>query len=287
MPKPARDIDGGDDFADLYERNKLHRVERNGSPEAYVVESDAFEPPALPGEVAAARDLDAIIDALAADLLVQATNCVRTFGDFHLALSGDAVLEPVYERLMYDPNVRSLPWQRTHLWMVAERCVAFDDVRSRFRMVRETIVDHSDIPPEQVHPIFPLGETPAASYEAHLREVLAWREKGQDRLDFALLALRPDAAVAEWAPGSRLLHDPALVAREARGAEGDGPVVTMTPTILNAARFVAVHVDAIACGAALRRLMDGHDPAEALPAKALHPAGGVLKWYVGAWNEPG
>ena len=87
-------------------------------PEVYEV---APRPPTprLPGTVVVREDVDALVDAVAADLLIQAHNCVRTFGDFHLALSGGTTPVLLYQRLMIDPAYRELPWTRTHLWIEA------------------------------------------------------------------------------------------------------------------------------------------------------------------------
>src|SRR5688500_11683110 len=84
----------------------------------YAVGEAKITAPPLPGKVIALETVDELIDRLAADLVVHAENCVRQFGDFHLALSGGSTPQPLYERLMYDPNYRRLPWRRTHLWMV-------------------------------------------------------------------------------------------------------------------------------------------------------------------------
>jgi 6-phosphogluconolactonase len=275
----------------LNARGSLHRVERPAQATSYSIQSDRIAPPSLPGEVVAARDLDELLDTLAADVVVQAANCVRKFGDCHLALSGDPLLEPLYERLMYDPNCRSLPWRRTHLWVVDEAAVGFDDPRSAFRRIRETIVDHSDIPPEQVHPIFPLGEDPAAHYESQLREVLAWRERGQDRLDVALLAAGGDGTIAGLSPcSSALLEAARLVALTASGEQrapdsrgaAPPPRVTMTLPLLNATRFIGVIATGADRAEVVRRLVEGHDPFDRLPARGLHPTGGALRWYLDA-----
>lgn len=296
MPRPRAAKPEDDDFARLYERNKLHRVERSVAPgptEAYELETSAVQRPALPGDVQAFLTLDQAVDAAAADLVAQALSCVRAFGDFHLALSGDHALEPLYERLMYDPNCRRLPWARTHLWIVDERGVAFDDAESAFRLVRETIVDHSGIPPSQVHPLFPLGEEPDVAYEAALREALGWREKGQDRLDFAMLALGGEGTVAGLAPHSPLLSSRRLVGREPRRAAhdrngADRELATtvdrfsLTPATLNATRFIGVFACGARCADPIRRMVQGRDSVDELPAKALSPLGGTLRWYVDA-----
>jgi len=286
-PRPERRIDADDDFARLHERGKLHRIERGPESEPYDIHTDVIRAPALPGEVAALPTVDRAIDVVAADLLVQALNCIRTFGDFHLALSGGRSPVPLYERLMYDPNYRSLPWQKTHLWIVDEPRVPFTDPRSSFRLIRETIVDHSDIPPQQVHPIFPIGDAPDEAYEAVLREVLAWREKGQDRLDFVLLGVGEDGSTAGLAPHTRLLNSMRGDARQlvgvARAPEVAEPGrVTMTPALINASRFVAVLAFGAEKRAAVARIAGGHEPTEALPLKAIRPTGGTLKWYLDA-----
>src|ERR1044072_6324125 len=90
--------------------------------------------PSLPGSVIVRQALDDLIDVVAAELYFHAKNCVRAFGDFHLALSGGSTPEPLYRRLMYDPNFRDLPWKRVQLWIVDERRVPLDDARSNFRM---------------------------------------------------------------------------------------------------------------------------------------------------------
>src|ERR1700741_1275806 len=158
--------------------------------------------PELPGEVVVRETVDDLIDAVAADLVVHAHNCVRAFGSFHLALSGGSTPVPLYRRLMYDPNYRDLPWAKTHLWVVNERRVAFQDDRSNFKMINELIGDHSGIPAEQVHPIFALAHDADLEYERVLREELGWREKGQDRLDFVLLGMGADGHTASLFPRS-------------------------------------------------------------------------------------
>ncbi|MBC8200514.1 MAG: hypothetical protein H8E86_00595, partial [Planctomycetes bacterium] len=46
-------------------------------------------------------------------------------------------LDLLYARLMYDPDLRAMPWNATHLWFL--------------RGVDESIVQHSGIPEENVH----------------------------------------------------------------------------------------------------------------------------------------
>lgn len=241
--------------------------------------------PALPGTAIVRETADDVVDAIAADLFFQANACVRTFGDFHLALSGGSTPEPLYRRLMYDPVYRSLPWKRTHLWVVDERRVPFDDPRSNFGMIRETIGDHSDIPSEQVHPIPAMEDDADEQYEKVLREHLGWRDKGHDRLDLVVLGMGTDGHTASLFPRS-----PALDAGDRLVVFNDGPMVqppprvTMTLPFLNASRFAAVLVTGEKKRAAIARVVaaarKGGEDVRDLPILGVRPLAGELRWYL-------
>jgi len=244
-------------------------------------------PPDLPGRVTVRADAHDVHTVLAADLMVHANNCVRSFGDFHLALSGGSTPMPFYERLMVDPAFRAFPWKRTHLWLVDERCVPESDDRSNFRHISEILVEHSDIPPAQVHAVRAHEDDAAERYELELREILEWREPGHDRLDFILLGMGDDGHTASLFPGS-----PALGARERLVVRNEGPTVTppprvtMTYGLINASRFIAVLVTGEKKAAMLRRVASEKDGPGELPILGVRPVGGEgagdFAWYLDA-----
>ncbi len=244
----------------------------------YGLEDAPLPPPPLPGEVVMAADADEAIERVATDLVEHATNCVRKFGDFHLALCGGREPGRLYRRLMYAPEFRWIPWRRTHLWFVSERAVDLDDPASTFRVVNDFIGDHADIPPEQFHPIFAASPTAAEDYEARLLEHLSWREKGQDRLDFVLLTVDADGGTAGLS--ARTDADRLEGRLVGRTEATDGPAVSMLPPLLNAARFVAVLAAGPEHAPGLVRAVDEDgDPGDA-PIRAIRPQAGELTWYV-------
>lgn len=241
--------------------------------------------PALPGVVVLRRDADDVHSALGAELLMHAGTCVRVFGDFHIALSGGSTPLPFYRRLMSDPMFRELPWKRAHLWLVDERRVPFDDDRCNWSQIADYFVEHSDIPREQVHPMDQMDEHAAEKYEAELREVLGWRHKGQDRLDFILLGMGADGHTASLFPRS-----PALAERTRLVTINAGPNVTppdrvtMTYPLINAARFVAVLVTGKSKRPTIARVVaHAQTPGieQDLPILGVRPLGdGALRWYL-------
>lgn len=246
--------------------------------------------PRLPGTVVVRDTPDEVIDAMAADLLIHAQGCVRAFGDFHLALSGGSTPLPLYLRLMYDPNYRELPWSRTHLWIVDERRVPFDDDRSNFKAIHEILGDQSGIPREQVHPIEALEPDADRRYESSLQEALGWRERGQDRLDYVVLGMGSDGHTASLFPRSPALRESPGAPRLVRINDGPTvtppPRVTMTYALLNAARFLAVMVTGESKRATVARVAAaaaaGSSAVDDLPILGIRPVGGELRWYLDA-----
>lgn len=206
----------------------------------YEIEGESASAPALPGEVVLAQDADSAIDRIAEDLVQQASESVRQFGDFHVALSGIELFDPLHRRLMYDPNFRWLPWRRTHVWLTEE-----DPDGSRAAAIHDFIGAFTDLPTSQFHAM-PLGEPdPAAVYEQHVREVLSDRQAGERRFDYALLAVDEDGVAGGLFPGSPAIDDERLYCSCA--APG-GAGVVMTSSAVAGTRMAAL----CAVGAATR-----------------------------------
>ena len=255
----------------------------------YEIEDAAVPPPPLPGQVVMTADADEAIERLGLDLVEHAGECVRNFGDFHLAVSGGELPGRLYRRLMYAPEFRWIPWRRTHLWFVSERAVGLEDPRSNFRLVNEFIGDHADLPPEQMHPIFAESPDAAEDYESRLRERLSWREPPERRLDFVLLTvdgtggtagLTAAARICEPLPGSPPPIDGRrLVARVEDAAGGGG--VSMLPSLINEARLVAVlAAGPEAAGGVAAAAVGPGRPETAAPVRLIRPRAGELRWYV-------
>jgi 6-phosphogluconolactonase len=231
----------------------------------------ALEPepelPSLPGEPVIRETEDFLLDVLVADVYLHALNCVQQFGDFHMAIAVGPFQERLCRRLMTDPAVRQLPWQRTHLWAVAD---APDRIwGSRFTSILDLLEGHSGIPDSNLHAPDLGAADPAADYERRLQEVLAWREKGHDRLDLAVLSLTPGGGVGEIEPAADAngrLYRPRVSPGEATAG------IAMTHRLLNATRLIAV----AALGEQCRAALSGAAEHPATP----RPIGGTVRWYV-------
>ena len=95
------------------------------------------------GEVLAIQDDDERVDAITRKVMAIACCSVELNDTFHLLLSGNHALEKVYSMLMLDPDLRGLPWHRTHAWKL------HGDVEDN--SIYEMITFHSGMPEEHVH----------------------------------------------------------------------------------------------------------------------------------------
>ncbi len=248
----------------------------------YRLEAEPPQAPKLPnGHAVMKPDSEDLHYALGADLMMHAHNCVRTFGDFHLALSGGSTPMPFYMRLMVDPAFRSFPWKRTHLWIVDERCVPNDDERSNYKHISEYLLDHSDMPRDQAHPVRATDEKGPRRYERELEEALGWRERGHDRLDFVLLGVGSDGHTASLFPNSPALNETERLVVGNDGPEVTPPArVTMTYRLINASRFIAVLVTGKGKREIVERVRKAEDNWRDLPILGVKPQSGVLRWYL-------
>jgi 6-phosphogluconolactonase/glucosamine-6-phosphate isomerase/deaminase len=244
-----------------------HQPKKDGVPRggAYSLEPAAVAPD-LPGSVVLRTDADDALDALLEDLVGHALACVREFGDFHLAASGDPQFEPLFIRMMIDPRFRAMPWKRTHLWLLHEE--ANPDAPSAFARIQDAIIEHSDIPPEQAHEIDLLARDPVADYERRIRAALEWREPGQDRLDAVVLAPM-QRGLSEAPDADRLVFS-------TRCPDTGHPLIALTPAFLRSARLISVLATGEASRAHVREVA-GTTPALAW---TLMPVAGELRWYI-------
>lgn len=242
--------------------------------DAYELEPE-IPAPALPGSVVVRPTEAELADAIAADFYIHAVNCVRTFGDFHIALPGGRSPQALYRTLMLDPAYRDMPWKRTHVWLVSD---STHQLPPAAEIVHDYIVVHGDVPRDQFHPMDPSRKDADLAYTTRLREHLGWREKGHDRLDYVLLGLGDDGSTAGY-PGSSAI--PAEDDRLAYFSESSqARTLSLSMRVINASRFIAI----VATGA---RKKPGVDRALTKGAHApvgrIKPIGGTLRWYL---DEP-
>jgi 6-phosphogluconolactonase len=232
----------------------------------------------------------AALAAAAAERFVAAAgDAIASRGQFVVALSGGSTPRDTYRRLATEALVSRVMWSRVQVLWGDERCVPPDHVESNYRMARETLLDRVPVPAANVHRIH--GEddpaTAAGVYEATLRALLRTpagppTATAGARIDLVLLGLGDDGHTASLFPGSAAVHEQTRWVMAAHAAAASMWRITLMPAVINAAAEVLFLVFGGAKAGILRRVIDGPRRPEELPAQAIAPSNGRVRWCVDA-----
>jgi 6-phosphogluconolactonase len=201
---------------------------------------------------------------------------------FTLALAGGSTPRALYELLSQLPE-GTVDWSQVVLIWGDERNVPPDHADSNFGMVKEALLDHIDIPPENVLAVPDPGgkaATAAESYEALLREAVPARGRKFPRFDCVLLGLGNDVHTASLFPHTEALAEKSRLVVANHVPKLDSDRITLTAPLLNAARYVAFLLSGESKSEALSLLWHAPHDTELYPAKLIRPTSGSLVFMV-------
>jgi 6-phosphogluconolactonase len=212
-----------------------------------------------------------------------AAESIAATGRFFVALSGGSTPRALYRSLAEPPSRDAIDWPRVHLFWGDERFVPADHPDSNYRLAREAFISRVPIPTGNVHP-FPADaadpQTAAAQYDETLRRFFASPEREAPRFDLILLGLGADGHTASLFPGSPALDEDGRLAVAAYVPKLDAWRLTLTPSVLRAARHIIFLVAGLDKASALREVLQGPYDPHRLPAQLARPEDGDLTWLV-------
>ncbi|MDX1422716.1 MAG: 6-phosphogluconolactonase [Kiloniellales bacterium] len=196
-----------------------------------------------------------------------ARGAVKERGRFVLAASGGRTPWLMFRALADEP----VPWEAVHIVQVDERITAADDPVRNLAHLRDALLAHAPVPPENLHAMPVEADDLAAAGAAYARtlEALAGTPP---RIDLVHLGLGPDGHTASLVPGDPVLE----VADQPVGVSGPYQGhrrMTLTYPALDRAGELMFVVTGAEKAAALARLVQ-HDPA--IPAGRIRAARAVV-----------
>lgn len=228
---------------------------------------------------------ETVVEELAKAIYRIALEAVKERGSFHIAFSGGTTPSALFSVLVQDYQ-EDFPWQKTHIWMVDERCVPRSDVRSNFNSLHNSLLKHIAIPHFNVHPmptelingLCSFDDKGPQVYAAEMNRLLP-----EDRLDFVLLGVGSDGHTASLFPDSAGVNETyhRVIITPDGPADGVRYRMSMTYYTINNARNIGILV----LGSDKREIIKVLDNENELsftkyPILGVIPVNGSLQWYI-------
>ena len=221
--------------------------------------------------------------AIAADYWME---CYRSTLDtaplFHVALSGGSTPKSLYQLLATDKYSDQIDWQKVHLYFGDERCVPLDHPDSNFLMAKTALIDHVDIPPQNVHPVKIVENDPArcaAEYQRQLADVMVCESNAIPRFDLVLLGMGEDGHTASLFPGTPILQQRERWVSEVYVSHLDSWRVSLTYPIINNAHKILVLVSGANKADKISEILTAPVTEPKYPIQGIVPKGDIL-WLV-------
>jgi 6-phosphogluconolactonase len=196
-------------------------------------------------------DANAVASKAAEIIAAEARSAVAARGRFVMAVSGGHTPWQMLRALASE----EVPWEGVHVVQVDERIAPAGDPDRNLTHLRESLLEHAPLSPEQIHAMpveSPDLDAAAKRYALTLQEIAG----SPPVLDLAHLGLGPDGHTASLVPG-----DPVLKVTDAdvalTGVYQDRRRMTLTYPMLNRSRRVLWLVTGSDKVAAFARLRDG------------------------------
>jgi len=237
-------------------------------------------------EVRVFPDLEGLSREAAREVRRVVNEAVAQFGRCALALAGGRTPHRLYEILARDES-DEIPWANVHVFWGDERCVPPDHDASNMRLAHETLIDHVDLPSENIHAVPVQAESPdaiASAYEAELRAFFTGSttsSSGWPRFDVILLGIGSDGHTASLFPNSPALDagDRWMIPSQAPEDAGVRDRVTLTLPVINHARAVFVMTAGASKQPVVREILETPEAAVMrYPAARVHPRGRLVWW---------
>jgi len=216
-----------------------------------------------------------------ADIFIQvAAESVALRGRFVVAISGGSTPRPLHRLLREEPYRSKIPWSRTHIFWVDERCVPVDDPASNYGLARVDFIDKIPIPGDQIHPMS-VDLVPEEGATAYQRELVHYFQSQPSKipvLDFICLGIGTDGHTASLFPDQSALSEKEQLIIAVKGGNPYVSRLTMTFPLINHAREIVFLVSGQGKAPILKAILEG--PPDRFPAQMIQPLNGRLTWLL-------
>ncbi|MBE9569635.1 MAG: 6-phosphogluconolactonase [Proteobacteria bacterium] len=201
-------------------------------------------------------------------------------GRFAVAISGGSTPRYMHGILAEEPYLSDIPWEKTHIFWVDERCVPDNDPASNFGLARKDFLDQVPIPQNQIYPMSVEAppEERAGIYQSALIDFFHLQKGESPVFDLIFLGTGKDGHTASLFPGQKALDERERLVISVKGGDPYVSRLTMTFPVLNHAKRIIFMVSGKNKADIVKTILEFHKAK--LPAQRIQPLNGILTWLL-------
>ena len=198
---------------------------------------------------------------------------------FTLVLSGGGTPKLLFEKLASDKYKDKIDWKRVHIFWGDERVVPFEDDRNNAKMAYDILINHINVPPEQVH-IMRTDIEPKLAAEEYEKILHQYFDNTSNSFDLVLLGMGDDGHTLSLFPGSPIIEEHERWVNSVYNEQQKMYRITLMPAIVNKASNIAFMVEGAKKANVLQQVIEGPYIPMKLPAQIIKPVNGQLSWFL-------
>jgi len=227
------------------------------------------------------KDDPILLAKQAAEIFVaSASRSVGKRGRFSVAISGGSTPRRMHKMLAREPYVLNIPWGKTHIFWVDERCVSQDSHESNFGVAKRDFINEVPISETQVH-LITCKSSPRVSakeYQKILNDFFSFERTRIPRFDLIYLGMGADGHIASLFPGQKILYEKEKLVMAVKGGDPNVNRISMTLPLLNQARHIVFLITGEKKAKTVQVVLEGKKLR--LPAQKIGPPNGRLTWLL-------
>ena len=203
---------------------------------------------------------------------------IQQRGRFTVALSGGRSPMEFYCKLSALENFGL--WQKTHIFLGDERFVPLDDEASNFKIIKASLLDYVNIPPENVHPIDTDQKNvdlAAQQYNNELVRFFEFKDNNLPVFDFMLLGIGTDGHTASLFPDDDQVNEAGRLVLPVSLGHLKNERISLTLPVINNSRNIIFLGLGTKKADILRKIIEEKQD---LPASKVNPTNGRLTFLL-------
>ncbi|MDP4261610.1 MAG: 6-phosphogluconolactonase [Bacteroidota bacterium] len=187
------------------------------------------------------KDYEAMSLAAAHFFVAACHRAITKQGKFVVALSGGNTPKRLYEILASPMFSQNIPWKKVFFFWSDERFVIHTSPDSNYKMVKDSLLDHIDIPPKNIFPVPVTGdpEQCARQYEMMIKKFF---DNKPAAFDWLLLGTGNDGHTASLFPNTPVLIENRRLIKQVWLEEKQAWRITFTYPLINKAKQIILLV---------------------------------------------